>query len=236
MGFLAKSIGIGVKELDAWDKAGLRVGGQAGDVASEMKGFSADVQHFLVTSDSAAIPVLRQLQNMAGAALTLTDATGKATPPMEFFLALSDRFSKMSLPEVLAKGSLLPGMNETTIRLLHEGREAVNKYLADARRLGVISEQDAEAAQKFNQAMENLKQPIFDVGRAIFLDLAPGIEKALKAMSDWIVANRGWIEQGIGSHFTRMGEILGKFPEMFKTGRIVRLRLRLILRVRFSLR
>ncbi len=188
-GYLAKTIGIAVESLSAWQEAAKRSGGSAEATGASMKTMSTEIQNFMLTGQSAMIPYLRQLQAMPGAALSLTDALGKARPVTEIYLALADRFSKMDLRRAISMGSQL-GIDEGTVRLLSKGREEVGALLAQMERLGVVNQRDADAAIKLENSWASLQQAVTRLGNAILTDFNEPLVAAINSLTEWAVKAR----------------------------------------------
>ncbi len=238
MGYAAKSIGMSVGELNAWDEAGKRVGGTGGEVVAALQGVSAELQQFQLSHQSVLIEVNNLLRAMPGRMIDVADATGKAIDASEYLLALHDRFSKMPLPQALAIGAKIPGMNETTVRLL--SRPDFAQILAERRKLGVITPADFEAADRARNAISDVQQAVTKLGNTIVTDFNKDIVGFIESIRDWVTEFRnapGAIQgvedkikefvavvKGIGTSiagvigtFDDWIKVLGKIPKLFES-------------------
>lgn len=87
------------------------------------------------------------------------------------------------------------GLDDATINLLRQGREEVERLIQAQEKLGTVTEKDAIAARKFNEAWIDASQAI----RRSFLDLEtlalPTLTKVLKNITDQIVENRDFFKK-----------------------------------------
>lgn len=178
-GRLAKNIGMSTSELNAWQEAAIRNGGTADATGQSLLGLTNEFQNLAMGKGSAALPFFRNL------GIAISDANGDMRPMSDILLDLSDKFKNMSPQRANAFGAAL-GLDQGTITLLRQGREAVKAYLAEAKRIGVISDADAAAGIKFQQNLANFEQAIRNLGRAIGNDLMPIFESYMTEVTDWL--------------------------------------------------
>ena len=191
IGRWAKVIGMSTENLSAWGGAAERAGGTMGATTGTLNGLMQEFQKFALTGQSQVIPYFRALS------VDITDVTTGALRPMgDILLDLADRFHAMSPERAESFGTAL-GLDQGTINLLIQGRQAVEQLLEAQRRLGVVHKEDAEAGQALINNLLDLQQAVRDVGRAIITDLAPDIEHMLDGMRDWIVQNKEWVKTEI---------------------------------------
>ncbi|MDR4470102.1 MAG: hypothetical protein MRJ68_17675 [Nitrospira sp.] len=106
--------------------------------------------------------------------VSATDANGKLRPMQAVLLELADVFSRSAdgagKTEVAMK--LLGKSGADLIPLLNSGKASILEYMAEARRLGlVMSEDDAKAAEEFNDALGRLDARVKGLTVAIGLPL-----------------------------------------------------------------
>jgi hypothetical protein len=190
IGRWAKVIGISTEDLSAWGGAAERAGGSMGATTGTLNGLMQQFQQFALTGQSQVVPYFRAL------GVQITDTEGKMRPMGDILLDLADKFHAMSPERAESFGTAL-GLDQGTINLLIQGRQAVEQLLEAQRRLGVVHKEDAEAGQALINNLLDLQQAVRDVGRAIITDLAPDIEHMLDGMRDWIVQNKEWVKTEI---------------------------------------
>jgi hypothetical protein len=186
VGRLAHNLDISTETLSAWEGAAERVGGSASGMDSSMQSLTSEIQNFALTGQSSVIPYFRAL------GVAVTDHNGKMRQVGDIYLDLADKFSHMDPARASAFGRHL-GMDQGTINLLEQGRAGVAKLLEEQRKLGVVSEKDAENAQRLQKNFADLRQAFTSIGRTIVNELTPGIIELLKGWGQWLQANREWI-------------------------------------------
>lgn len=178
-GRLATNIGMSTGELNAWQEAATRNGGSADATGQSLLGLTQQFQQLALTGQSAVVPYFRAL------GVSISDADGEMRPMADILLDLSDKFKNMTPQRANAFGAAL-GLDQGTITLLRQGREAVQQYLTEARKIGVISDEDAQAGIKFQQTLANFEQALRSLGRVIGNDLMPIFEEYINTITTWL--------------------------------------------------
>lgn len=176
VGRLAKQIGTSTEELSAWQGVLKRNGGTAEDATSALQGLTRAFEEIQLTGNSDKIPYLQTL------GISLRDLK----EPSKVLLDLADRFSRMDPRRAEALGRGL-GLSPAVISTLLQGRQAVARMLEEQRRLGVVTERDALAAQRLQDAFESLKAGQERLGRSLLVTLAPTIEAVTRLLQDLAV-------------------------------------------------
>lgn len=191
-GRLATNIGMSTGELNAWQEAAKRNGGTAEATGASFLGLANQFQQMSLGLGSAVIPYFRTL------GVALSDTHGEMRPMRDIMLDLADKFSKMTPQRANAFGAAI-GLDQGTITLLRNGRQAVLAYLDEAKKIGVISDQDAAAGIKFEQSLARFEQSIRNLGRAIGNDLMPIFEEWMDDVTQWLAdpANQQFIQQTV---------------------------------------
>jgi hypothetical protein len=138
IGRWAKVIGMSTEDLSAWGGAAERAGGTMGATTGTLNGLMQQFQQFALTGQSQVVPYFRAL------GVQITDTEGKMRPMGDILLDLADKFHAMSPERTESFGTAL-GLDQGTINLLIQGRQAVEQLLEAQRRLGVVHKEDAEA-------------------------------------------------------------------------------------------
>lgn len=197
-GRMATNIGISTKDLTEWQEVSKRFGGSAEATGRSLFGLSQEFQRFAITGRSGLIDTFRALQ------VPVTDANNHLRAFNDILFDLADKFSKMEPARAHAFGAML-GLDEGLINTLIQGREALRQYLADAEKLGTITQRDAEAGIAFQRSIMNLQQVLNTVGRNIVTDLVGPADQAIDRMTKWTAANRAWIEEDIVTAIKQSG-------------------------------
>ncbi len=183
-GRLAKNIGISTGELDAWQQAAARNGGTAEATGQSLLGLTQQFQQLSLGGMPESIKYFRAL------GVSISDANNDMRPMSDILLDLSDKFKNMSPQRANAFGAAL-GLDQGTITLLRQGRQAVEEYLAEARKIGAMSEEDAQAGIKFQQSLSKFEQSIRNLGLAIGNDLMPIFETYMDQVTAWLSSPEG---------------------------------------------
>jgi len=119
--------------------------------------------------------------------VSATDATGKLRPTEDLLLDLA---------EVFAKSADGAGKSEAAVKLfgktgldlipfLNQGKSGITALMAEAQRLGVVlSKEDAEAANQFNDQMKTLEAATRGLTLQLGKELLPAFTQLLKSMAD----------------------------------------------------
>ena len=169
VGRLAKNLGVATESLSAWQGAVKRVGGGTGDIDSAFRSISGAYQNLQLTGTTGNDADFQGLGVGSGTLRQGPEAT---------LLKISEASSRMSRPEFGARLGRL-GFNEATITLLSKGRVEVERMVVEQRRLGVTTDANAEAAQKFDDQLAKLET-------AIKGKLRPAIEGVVGTLIDWL--------------------------------------------------
>lgn len=177
-GKLAQKIGVSVKEFSA-----LSYAAEISDVSMEQLGSSLlKLSRNMVAAAGpngseklkAAFSALKiNIENTDGSLRSSTDVLGD----------LADRFSNFKDgPEKAALAIQLFGRSGAQlIPFLNAGREAIENLKDEARRLGVVfDEEAAKAADELNDNLGRMKFVALGASAAIVNDLAPGINELVK--------------------------------------------------------
>ena len=176
-GRLAHNLGISTEALSTWQGAIVRMGGSSKDADTSLQALVSGFQQISLTGDSALIPYLQ----------TLGVSLGDLKNPSETLLKISDAFSKMDPARAQALGAGL-GLTPSTVNLLEKGRTAVTAMLAEQRKLGVVTQADADADAKMQATLAGLTQASSRLGKTILTDAAPGLEAmagGLTTLAQW---------------------------------------------------
>ena len=93
------------------------------------------------------------------------------------------------------------------------GADKIAELMAEQRKNGVITREQAEQAEAYNDAVNSLKKSITGLLQGSLLPMAPALTKNIKAMQAWINENKELLQQRILKFFT---DFKGKVIELFK--------------------
>jgi len=177
LGRLSRNLGLTTRELSSWQGAVERTGGSASALDGTLSGLSREFQQFQLTGQSSVIPFFRAI------GVQIADASGKMRPMSDILLDISDKFKNMDPARASAIGAGL-GLDQGTINLLMKGRDGVRQLLGEQNRLGTVSKEQADAAERLQKAWMDVSQAFITVGRQLLTDFTPAIIKGLEALRD----------------------------------------------------
>lgn len=204
----SQKIGIKVEAL-----AGLQHAANLADLSNEslskgLKTLSVNmVEAARQTGDGEAL--FRRL------GVSATDATGQLRPTEQVLLDLADVFanSKDGAGKAEVAVKLFGKAGLDLIPFLNQGRAGIKELMAEAERLGlVMSQQDAEAANRFNDEIKKLEGATRGLTLQLGKELIPGFTQLLKAMTDLTAGSVGSLFkleiQGWASIFTLLNHAI----------------------------
>lgn len=172
IGRLSHNLDMTTEGLSAWQGVLRRNGGAAADANSGLQAMVDSFEQIQLTGTSPLIPYLQLLH------VSLADLKD----PSETLLKIADAFHKMDPKQAAAIGKGM-GLSPAMINLLEQGRAAVQAQLDEQKKIGVVSEADARAAMRLQNALSSLKQSFTSIGRNILTAFTPAIEVAARVMT-----------------------------------------------------
>jgi hypothetical protein len=190
LGKSAERVGWDIGELDAWGQAVDRAGGSASGFVGTLDYLNKGMADIAVKGTSRLKPFFDELK------INVLDAHKKVRPLQDLLGDLADRLSKMSKQESSGFAEKL-GIDSGTLLLLASGRVAMDDAIKRQKELGVITQQNAERAEKFNDQWDDTKQIFRNIAAAIGDYIFPAFTKFLQMVervTNYLSAHKGLIE------------------------------------------
>jgi len=184
LGRSAKNIDSNAQILSQWRGAATQVGGTAQATTASIAGLVGQFEMFSITGNSSVIPYFRAL------GVHISDAEGRMRPFNDIMLELADRFSHMDRARANVFGQQL-GLDQGTINLLLQGRQAVQAML-EAQKRYAPTDKDIAAATKMQAELAKLQQASTRLGITLLTEATPAIDKVatlLNNLADWLQAH-----------------------------------------------
>jgi len=201
VGRLAHNLNMSTEDVTAWEGAVERAGGSAAGIDGTLHGLTQQLQQLAITGQSAVVPYFQAL------GVEISDAGKKARPMGDILLDLADKFQKLDPARATALGAGI-GADQGTINLLQQGRAAVQQLLDEQRKMGVVSAEDAERAQRLQNSLLDLRQMMTSLGRTILNDVTPYVIGFLRSLDEWLQKNREWLATEISEKIKALGDFL----------------------------
>lgn len=187
-GKFSDSLGISFEKLQALGYAAGISGGGIETITADLKTLSKVIDTSNPGSYSEALLQL---------GISARDANGNIKSSTDLLLDLSDKFTTLTQKQAVDFGEKI-GLDESTIRLLQEGREGINALTDEAFALGgVLSDVAAKDAADFNDALLRLRFGFIGIVNTVTAKFFPVFTEIAKKISDFVKANKGWIDLGI---------------------------------------
>ncbi len=185
---MAKSLGVSVEFLTSLEHA-LGTIGIAGDETSQV---IADISERMFDASEGS-KALREDFALIGLTQKELKKAAKEGPEAQFFL-LADAMKKVGpgAQRTFVAMSGLGDVGKRLLPLLELGSEGIKKLFADAKRLGVVLDQNAvKQAKIFNKRMLEMKARLRGARNAIAMRLLPAINDLVAGFSVWITEGDG---------------------------------------------
>ena len=211
VGRLAHNLGMSTQDVTAWEGAVERAGGSAAGIDGTLHGLTQQLQQLAITGQSAVVPYFQAL------GVHISDASGKMRPMGDMLLDLADKFQGLDPARATALGAGI-GLDQGTINLLQQGRGAVQQLLDEQRKMGVVSAEDAERAQRLQNSLLDLRQMMTSLGRTILNDVTPYVIEFIHWLDELLQANRKGLAAEITEKIKALGDFLKRidWPEVQK--------------------
>jgi hypothetical protein len=164
----ADSVGVAVEEVGKLEFAVQRQGGTN-------EGLRSSLENINKTIGEVERGTGRGLKAFEDYNLELKKADGTTKTADELLIDLNKRFAGLSKAKQFDLAMKM-GIDKGTIRLLQTAPDEVHRLMMEAKQLGVVSRQEAEAAAAFNDGLTNittsLKKIGFTIGAVVFKPLS----------------------------------------------------------------
>lgn len=174
---LSQSLGINIEKLQQWQGAA-EMAGVAGEEVGEL---FADLNDWMIDVNVNQSGPLKDFIEK-GILPAVKDAQGQLKTTEQYALDLSDAFQKMGQQQATGVGRQIGIGRADVVAWLQQGSAGINAQLEHVKRLGVYTKEDAQAAQKFTaanndlaRAMKMMLLPVYRVLTPIMTKLAEGL-------------------------------------------------------------
>lgn len=187
-GKFADEIGESIEDVSAYSFALIRAGGTAASMESTLQGLNTKIGE---TSRGVGAGV--EAFGLLG--ISVQGASGELKKGSDILLEVADRFEGLSRSRQLDLAGQL-GISGS-LRLIQRGRSEIEGLTAEARALGVATDEDAKIAAEFQDSLANVFKIISQVSRLISNVFSPLLKDVTDDITEWWLINREIIEQNI---------------------------------------
>ncbi|CAB4132134.1 hypothetical protein UFOVP138_55 [uncultured Caudovirales phage] len=184
----ARAMGVSTESLSAWQHAVQLSGGTAEGATHSFEGLR---EKFVEMSRfpgmmSGDVFMFHKL------GLSAKDMHDSIKDPMIALGKLSETFGKLNTTQQLFVGKKL-GFDYSTIAMLSKGRQGFDDMIAKQKELGVVTEQQALAAQRYKMAQMEVNIVLETLKRDIMSDVLPAFEwmsKKIEMATNYVRAHK----------------------------------------------
>lgn len=182
----SQNLGLSVSTISAWGNASEELGGSAKGLQGTMDMLSKSQTELRLTGQSSLIPYFAAL------GVSMATVTGQARPVDEILLDLAERFSHMDRTTANNMGRMM-GIDQGTMNLLLQGRKELELTISRQKESTAVTKAQAEAAQKLQTQIVDIKQKFVAFGNSLMVAAAPALEHLADLflrLGDWILDNK----------------------------------------------
>ena len=179
-----------IEDFQRWSYAIEYSGGNVAAFQSTFESLSKQIRQAPFTHNSTFLRGLSEL------GISVYNANGQIKSMSDLLLGLSGRLGGMNEGKAFLIGQRL-GLDDDTIRLLREGKDAVQAYLDKTKEDGIIQKQNLEIYEKLRKARVELSKSWSELSIKIGNIILPIITKlveGLTSVAEWISENSGFIQ------------------------------------------
>lgn len=195
VGKLSTALGVGVEDMQAWGEATKRAGGTVEGFYNSLGAMNEKVQEYAKFGEGEGKKIFESL------GIAVKDAGGNVRDTTVIMADLAEKAESMGKAQFAGIAKKL-GIDQWTISLLQQGRQALDEAILRQKELGVYTKQDTDIAANFNDAVANLWQSMKVGSAALLRMIIPAITRFIE-----------WITKGV--KFLREHE---KFVQIFFVG------------------
>lgn len=213
VGRLATSLGQAPAEISAVAKAVERAGGSADGAAASFDRWTDHVEQLRLNGTSPLLQDLSKLEAAGGRQIDYTKSVSKQFEVLSDNLkAVADKYDVAAATQMGKNLGFDPGL----IALMVKGSAAYRDAVAQSQKFGVTTRADAEAAQKLQTALAEVRQTLESLGRTIMTAVSPFLVRVLKDFQWFVGAIRDFIALNIAPHFKSFAEAMGESGSSIK--------------------
>jgi hypothetical protein len=158
------ALGVAIEDVDAFGKAAQAMGGDAEGARDSLTDMAEKIGEAMSDAESGAAKAFKALN------IGLKNVDGSAKNGLAGLLDLAEAVDGMSKSEAIFKIKELGITDNRTVEMVLKGRKELERMLKAQKEQGTITEESAENARKFTEAMGYLKLSVSSAG-ASFLAL-----------------------------------------------------------------
>ena len=177
VGKFSETVGMAIEDVDAWSAAVERSGGSSASFRGSVESLNSAMADIALGGGGDIAETLGRL------GISALDATGRIKEVNNILPELADSFQNLSKRESVAFGQKL-GLDQGTILLLQQGRDAVEQMVEQQRQLGGRTKEGYEASAAFNDEMKDTRRMFVGIADAANQRILPMLTAMLDGFQD----------------------------------------------------
>jgi hypothetical protein len=209
---VADSLGVNVERLQQLQFAAEQTGGSANSLTNTLKTLNNELNPVMPGEYNSTLVLLFGSQQKLNREFKTSD---------QLMLALASKFQVLNNQQARSLGARL-GLDEGTIRLLQKGPALIQRYLDQAKKLGVVDSHAGNEAIKFQKSLNQVEFAAKNLGNSILTDALPSVIKLTNSFRDLISEKGGAIRKttksigkGLGEGVKNYSSLLKVFSDLF---------------------
>lgn len=203
----ARNANLAVEEFDALSFAA----GQA-EVSGDVLGNS--LEQLAIRASEAARGTGSAVEAFGLLGVEVTDANGQLKTTDQLLLESADALNNLSDQGQRLELADKLGIKDLNL-LLKEGSEGISNLTNEAKALGVVTAEDAKAAEAFIDEWARFKRVALTIGRAVATQLLPVFTEIIEGVRSFIDDSKELMSTGLVDWFFKLANVLQLIKTIF---------------------
>lgn len=186
---LSRETGVAMENIQTLGFAASQSGSSAEALQSSLRGLSQRLGE-AANGTGEGVDVFKRL------GIQLRDSSGEIRNVDDVMDDLRQSMGGLSSAERISVANKL-GIDASLVQLLSSTDEQIAGLTERARELGVVTEEQGDAAASFNDALTVLKFGMDSIRNTIAVGFAPQMQELVERFTEFLIANRELFERGI---------------------------------------
>lgn len=166
------------------------LGSVASSVGVNFESMESSIMGVYRATGQVAMGIGRNVHLIQTLGIKAKDSNGKVRDVENVMADLAEKFSKMDRAKVIAAASRLGISTNLALRMRELGGEGWRKEVTKSSKGGILSNADYKRAFDTEIAFAKFHDTIKKLTTLIAIQFAPWVQKATKAVTEWVTANK----------------------------------------------
>jgi len=184
------------------------LGAVAIDSGSSMESMGEALMSVYRATGQAALGIGRNVKLFQTLGIHAKDAAGHVKSADTVMGELADKFAKMDQAKVLATAGRLGIDPKIALKMKELGGAGFASEVVEAQKKGLLSNEDYHRAEQTEIALNKLSGTVKKITTLLAIQLTPWIQKASKALADFVSANKVRLTESLHSGMKKLSDVL----------------------------